>query len=92
MDSTPNRDDSDNGSMRIDHAAGEHSRFFARYTINDERSLLAGSFPALPTSETSRAQQAAIGHTFAGTSWVNETHFSFTRLRVFDTSNQCLRL
>ncbi len=86
VDSTPNRDNSDNGSLRIDHATGERSRFFARYTVNDERSLLAGSFPALPTVETLRAQQAAIGHTFAGTSWVNETRFSFTRLRVFDTT------
>jgi len=86
LDSTPNRDDSDNGSMRIDHASGERSRLFARYTINDERSLLAGSFPALPTAETLRAQQAVIGHTYAGASWLNETRFSFTRLRVFDTS------
>jgi Carboxypeptidase regulatory-like domain/TonB dependent receptor len=86
VDSTPNRDDSDNGSVRIDHAWGERSRVFARYTINDERSLLAGSFPALPTAENLRAQQVALGHTFAGSSWVNETHFSFTRLRVFDLS------
>lgn len=86
VDSTPNRDHGDNGSMRVDHATGERSRLFARYTINDDRSLLAGSFPALPTSENLRAQQAAIGHTLAGASWVNETRFSFTRLRVFDTS------
>ena len=84
VDSTPNRDNSDNGSVRIDRAWGERSRLFARYTINDERSLLAGSFPALPTAENLRAQQIALGHTFAGASWVNETHFSFTRLRVFD--------
>ncbi len=84
IDSTPNRDDSDNGSVRLDRAWGERSRLFARYTINDERSLLAGSFPALPTAENLRAQQVALGHTFAGASWVNETHFSFTRLRVFD--------
>ena len=84
VDSTPNRDHSDNGSMRVDHAWGERSRLFARYTINDERTLLAGSFPALPTSESLRAQQASIGHTLTGASWVNETHFSFTRLRVFD--------
>jgi hypothetical protein len=84
IDSTPNRDNSDNGSVRIDHAWGERSRLFARYTINDERSLLAGTFPALPTAENLRAQQIALGHTFAGASWVNETHFSFTRLRVFD--------
>ncbi|HYL39332.1 MAG TPA: TonB-dependent receptor [Bryobacteraceae bacterium] len=84
VDATPNQDHADNGSMRIDRAWGQRSRLFARYTINDDRSLLAGAFPALPTSESLRAQQAAIGHTFAGSSWVNETHFSFTRLRVFD--------
>jgi hypothetical protein len=84
LDSTPNRDNSDNGTVRIDHGWGNRSRLFARYTINDERSLLAGSFPALPTSEDLRAQQAAIGHTIAGPSWVSETRFSFTRLRVFD--------
>jgi hypothetical protein len=84
LDATPNREHADNGSMRIDRAWGDHSRAFARYTINDDRTLLAGSFPALPTSENTRAQQVALGHTFAGASWVNETHFSFTRLRVFD--------
>ncbi|HEX4593707.1 MAG TPA: carboxypeptidase regulatory-like domain-containing protein [Bryobacteraceae bacterium] len=84
VDSTPNRDHADNGSMRVDRAWGERSRLFVRYTVNDDRTLLAGSFPALPTSESLRSQQASIGHTFAGVSWVNETHFSFTRLRVFD--------
>ncbi len=84
IDSTPNRDDSDNGTVRIDRAWGQRSRLFARYTINDERSLLAGSFPALPTAENLRAQQIALGQTFTGASWVSETHFSFTRLRVFD--------
>jgi Carboxypeptidase regulatory-like domain/TonB dependent receptor len=84
VDSTPNRDHSDNGSLRLDRAWGSRSRLFVRYTINDERALLAGSFPALPTAEQTRAQQVAIGHTFAGSSWVNETHFSFMRLRVFD--------
>lgn len=84
VDSTPNRDHADNGSLRVDRAWGERSRLFARYTVNDDRTLLAGSFPALPTSEKLRAQQVALGHTFAGASWVNETHFSFTRLRVFD--------
>ncbi len=83
-DATPNRDHADNGSLRLDHAWGERNRLFARYTINDERGLLAGSFPELPTSETTRAQQFAIGHTYAGAGWIGETHFSFTRLRVFD--------
>jgi hypothetical protein len=85
-DATPNRDHADNGSLRLDRAWGEHSRLFVRYTINDDRALLAGSFPALPISENTRAQQAAIGYTLAGSSWVNEVHFSFTRLRVFDLS------
>jgi hypothetical protein len=83
-DSTPNRDHQDNGSVRLDHAWGVSNRLFARYTINDERGLLAGSFPELPTSETTRAQQVAFGHTYAGAKWIAETHFSFNRLRVFD--------
>jgi hypothetical protein len=84
IDSTPNRDHGDNGTVRIDRAWGDRGHLFGRYTINDDRSLLAGSFPALPTNETLRAQQADFGYTYAGASWVNEAHFSFTRLRVFD--------
>jgi hypothetical protein len=84
VDSTPNRDHADTGSIRIDRAWGERNRLFARYTINDERGLLAGSFPELPTEERTRAQQVAFGHTYAGAKWIGETHLSFTRLRVFD--------
>jgi Carboxypeptidase regulatory-like domain len=84
VDSSPNHDHVDSGSMRVDHAWGERNRVFARYTINDERSVLAGSFPELPTAESTRAQQAALGHTYAGAKWISETRFSFTRLRVFD--------
>lgn len=84
IDSTPNRDHNDNGSMRIDHGFAARSRLFSRYSINDDRSLLAGAFPERPTSEKLRAQQVALGHTLTGGSWVNDTRFSFTRLRVFD--------
>ena len=84
LDATPNRDHNDNGSFRVDRSLKEHSRLFARYTINDDRSLLAGSFPALPTQENTRAQQVALGFTSAGASWVSETHVAFTRLRVLD--------
>lgn len=84
VDSTPNRDHVDSGSMRLDRAWGERNRLFARYTINDDRGVLAGSFPELPTSETTRAQQVAVGHTYASANWIGETHLSFTRLRVFD--------
>jgi hypothetical protein len=69
IDSTPNQHQADNGSLRIDHAWGERNRLFARYTINDDRILLAGAFPERPTSEQLRAQQATLGHTFAGASW-----------------------
>ncbi len=84
VDSTPNRDHNDNGSFRVDRALSERSRLFARYTINDDRSLLAGSFPALPTQENTRAQQVALGYSLAGASWVSESHLAFTRLRVLD--------
>lgn len=84
IDATPNRDHSDNGSLRVDRAWGERNRIFSRYTINDDRTLLAGAFPERPTSESLRAQQATLGHTFAGSSWVLESHLSWTRLRVFD--------
>jgi hypothetical protein len=83
-DATPNRDHVDSGSMRLDRAWGVRNRLFARYTINNESSLLAGSFPELPTSETTRAQQVALGHTYTGAKWIAETHLSFTRLRIFD--------
>jgi outer membrane receptor protein involved in Fe transport len=89
-DDTPNLDHSDNGSMRIDRNWGQRSHVFARYTINDERAILAGSFPALPTVENTRAQQAAIGHTLSGSSWVNEAHLSFMRLRVLDLPESAL--
>jgi len=84
LDSTPNVNDNDNVTGRIDHQLGAHSWIFGRYSINDERGRLAGSFPQLPTVENLRAQQAAIGHTLAGNNWVNEARVSFTRLRVFD--------
>jgi hypothetical protein len=84
LDTTPNEHQSDNASFRIDRSWSERNRLFARYTINDDRTLLAGAFPERPTSEQLRAQQSAIGHIFASSSWVNENHFSFTRLRVFD--------
>ncbi len=85
LDSTPSLNDTDTVSGRIDHQFRDHSRLFARYTINNEPDTVAGGFPLLPTSENLRAQQAALGHTFAGASWLNEAHLSFTRLKVFDT-------
>ena len=84
LDATPNQASNDSGSFRLDHSWGAGNLIFGRYTMNDERSLLAGAFPERPTSEALRAQQAAIGYTRAGASWVSEARFAFTRLRVFD--------
>ena len=84
LDATPNQEDHDSGSLRIDHQFDGAGTLFARYTINDDRSLLAGNFPERTTVEGLRAQQVALGHTFARGSWTNEARASFTRLRVLD--------
>jgi hypothetical protein len=84
IDSTPNTLHSDTGSFRLDHQFRNNSSLFARYTINDDRSVLAGNFPERPTDETLRAQQAALGYTAAGSAWVNEARLSYTRLSVLD--------
>jgi hypothetical protein len=84
LDSTPTDRTIDNVSGRIDHQFKNQSWLFGRYTINDERDLVASSFPVLPTSEKLRAQQAAVGYTIGGARWLNEARVSFTRLRLFD--------
>ena len=85
LDSTPSRNHNDTGSARIDREFSNQSRLFARYTINDERGLLAGIFPERPFNEDVLAQQAAVGYTRSGASWLNEARFNFTRLKVLDT-------
>jgi hypothetical protein len=84
LDATPNQNDDDSGSVRLDHQFRTNHSLFGRYTINDNRARLAGNFPERATSEVLRAQQVALGHTLAGASWLNEARVSFTRLRVFD--------
>jgi hypothetical protein len=84
LDATPNQLHSDTGSVRMDHQFDSHNSLFGRYTINDDRSLLAGNFPERPTVEQLRAQQAIIGYTSARTAWVNEARLSFTRLSILD--------
>ncbi|MEO8657527.1 MAG: carboxypeptidase regulatory-like domain-containing protein [Bryobacteraceae bacterium] len=82
LDSTPNQSNQDHASVRIDHQFGNQGRLFGRYTLNEERNRIAGSFPERPTSERLRAQQAALGYTAGGASWLNEARVAFTRLRV----------
>jgi hypothetical protein len=84
VDTTPNLSNSDSGSARLDRSWSARNQMFGRYTINDERTTLAGAFPQRPTNQTLRAQQAAIADTWSGGSWVMENRLSFTRLRVFD--------
>jgi hypothetical protein len=83
LDATPSETTDDNGSLRVDHELTARTRLLGRYTINNERSRIAGIFPLLPTDQDLRAQQALLGVTSAGSRWLNEARLSFTRLRVF---------
>jgi hypothetical protein len=85
LDSTPSQNSHETFSGRLDHEFRDQSRFFARYTLNNENNVLAGNFPELPDNESLRAQQAAIGFTRSSATWINEAGLSFTRLKVFDT-------
>jgi hypothetical protein len=80
----PNVTSTDSESGRIDHQFSDQSLLTGRYTINGETNVVSGSFPELPTSEQVRAQQAAIGYTKSRAGWIDETRFSFTRLRLYD--------
>ena len=84
LDDTPNHTGQDAVSGRIDHQFGARHQLFVRYNLNEDNSIMAGNFPERPTSEDLRAQQAAIGYTYAGSRWLNEARLAFTRLRVFD--------
>ncbi len=84
LNSTPNATRTDSESGRIDHQFGDQSLLSARYTINGETNIVAGSFPELPTSEQVRAQQVGIGYTKSRAGWIDEARVSFTRLRLYD--------
>src|SRR5205807_5688918 len=66
LDNTPNHTAQDAVSGRIDRQFGSRNQLFVRYNLNEDNLRLAGNFPERPTSENLRAQQAAIGHTYAG--------------------------
>jgi len=84
LDATPGDNNADSGLFRIDHQFQGKGLLFGRYSINNEDTRAAGNFPQLPTDESLRAQQAAIGYTSSFGRWINEARLSFTRLRVFD--------
>ncbi len=91
VDETPNQNRNDSVSSRIDHQFRNQSQLSARYTYNGEGNLISGSFPLRPTSETVRAQQAALSYTYAGQSWLNEARLSFTRMRTYDTPESAFK-
>ena len=92
LDATPNTANNDSASGRIDHQFSDRSLLTGRYTLNSENNRVAGTFPLLPLSEQVRAQQAALGYTRSGASWMNETRFSFTRLRLFDVPESAFKV
>jgi outer membrane receptor protein involved in Fe transport len=91
LDSTPNTNDNDSVSGRIDRNFGTHGLLFGRYTLNNQNSKLAAAFPELPTNESLRAQQMGLGYTIARSNWVNDARLSFTRLRVLDLPQSAFR-
>ncbi|MGH9719192.1 MAG: TonB-dependent receptor domain-containing protein [Bryobacteraceae bacterium] len=91
LDATPNESNNHSVLGRIDHEFRDHSRIFGRYSLNEERGRIAGSFPVRETAERTRAQQAALAHTWAGREWINEARFAFTRLRVFDVPDSAFQ-
>jgi TonB dependent receptor len=84
LDTTPNQNSNNSGSLRVDHQFSGNNVLFARYTINDDNGIQAGNFPQRANTEDLRAQQAALGFTHAGSAWLNEARLAFTRLRVVD--------
>ncbi len=90
-DATPSDRTGDSVSGRIDHQFRRTGRLFGRYTLNSDRDRVAASFPVRPASERLRAQQAALGHTSSGVSWMNEARLAFTRFRIFDVPESAFR-
>ena len=84
LDSTPNQNSNNTGSLRIDRQFRGNNVLFARYTVNDDNAIQAGNFPQRANTEDLRAQQIALGFTHAGSTWLNDARLSFTRLRVVD--------
>jgi hypothetical protein len=91
-DATPNQNNNDSVSGRLDHQFANHSTLTGHYTLNSEGNQLSGSFPVLPASEKVRAEQAAVAYTTTSPSWLNEARVSFTRLRMFDLPENALHV
>jgi len=90
LDSTPNQNATNSVQGRIDRQFGRGA-LAGRYTLNEERNVVAGSFPVLPTSEQVRAQSAAVAYSISSNGWINEARGSFTRLRMFDVPESAFK-
>lgn len=84
MDATPSTNHHDSASGRIDHQFQRAGLLFGRYTFNDDRGGVGGSFPVRPTSEMLLAQQVLVGYSLGGALWTNEARVSFARLCLLD--------
>ena len=84
MDATPSTNHHDSASGRVDHQFQNAGLLFGRYTFNDDRGGVGGSFPVRPTSEKLLAQQVVVGYSLGRASWTNEARVSFARLRLLD--------
>lgn len=91
IDNSPSTNHNDSVSGRLDHQFHHAGLLFGRYNINNEDGGIGGQFPLRPTTEDVRAQQIVLGHTFAGSDWLNEARLSFTRLRVFDVPQSAFK-
>ena len=84
MDATPSTNHHDSASGRMDHQFQHAGLLFGRYTFNDDRGGVGGSFPVRPTSERLLAQQVIVGYSLGGALWTSEARASFARLRLLD--------
>jgi len=84
VEANPDAGVTDSASGRMDWHYSPRSTAFTRYSVNSERAQRGHAFPILPNSEQIRAQQAALGHTYAAAGHVNDFRLGFNRLRILE--------
>jgi outer membrane receptor protein involved in Fe transport len=91
LSTTPILNGNDAVTGRVDWRPGDPTQhrgtLFARYALNDERADSGNGRLVEPTHERVRAQNFALGHTYAGAGdWVNEFRLGYNRLKIQDLS------
>lgn len=84
LDSAPDARTNDSTTGRMDWQYSSRATLFARYSLNSERANQGHDLLLQPSLERVRAQQLAIGHTYAASAAVNEVRLGFNRLRVLE--------